>query len=175
MINAFPASLLNGAKKLLKFPKKVFTEDEVKQARDLIEKGYKHRLKIKGSAKFKEQIQKVLKLIKTAGDYDFLRTYIRQIEEIEGLSQLHEADAAIWANMPMLIDAVDAASYIVQKTWQMKDYIEGKLYYGTEEMSLIAKRIDFLEKLQKKSRSKDIKKKCNDLLKKWSDSSMMFP
>jgi hypothetical protein len=57
----------------------------------------------------------------------------------------------------------------------MKDYIEGKLYYGTEEMSLIAKRIDFLEKLQKKSRSKDIKKKCNDLLKKWSDSSMMFP
>jgi hypothetical protein len=159
----------------LKFPKKVFTENEVKQVRDLIEKGYKHRLKIKGSAKFKEQLQKVLRLIKTAGDYDFLRTYIRQIEEIEGLSQLHEADAVIWANMPMLADTADAASYIVQKTWQMKDYVEGKLYYGTEEMSLVGKRIEFLEKLKEKSRSKDVKKKCDVLLKKWSDSAMMFP
>ena len=159
----------------MKFPKKVFTENEVKQARDLIEKGYKHRLKIKGSAIFKEQIRKVLKLIKTAGDYDFLRTYIRQIEEIEGLSQLHEADAVIWANMPMLTDTADAASYIVQKTWQMKDYVEGKLYYGTEEMSLVGKRIEFLEKLKEKSRSKDVKNKCDALLKKWSDSTMMFP
>ena len=142
---------------------------------DLIEKGYKHRLKVKGSEKFKEQIQKVMKLIKTAGDYDFLRTYVRQIEEIEGLSQLHEADAAIWANMPMLADAVDAASYIMQKTWQMKDYIEGQLYYGTEEMSLVGKRIEFLEKLKEKSRSKDVKNKCDALLKKWSDSTMMFP
>jgi hypothetical protein len=159
----------------LRFPKKIFTESEVKLARALIEEGYKHRLKVKGSAKFKEQMQKVLKLIKTAGDYDFLSTYIRQIEEIEGLSQLHEADAAIWANMPMLADVVDAASYVVQKTWQMKDYVEGKLYYGTEEMSLVGKRIEFLEKLKEMSRSKDIKKKCDALLKRWSDSSMMFP
>jgi hypothetical protein len=160
---------------LEKFPEKVFTENEVKQARDLIEKGYRHHLKIKGSTKFKKQLQKVLELIKTAGDYDFLRTYIRQIEEIEGLSQLHESDAMIWANMAMLADPVDAASYIVQKGWQMKDFIEGKLYYGTGEMNLIEKRQEFLEKLKKKSKNEDIKKKCDELLKRWSDSAMMFP
>lgn len=158
-----------------KFPEKVFTENEVKQARDLIEKGYRHNLKIKGSAEFKKQLQRVLDLIKTAGDYDFLSTYIRQVEEIEGLSQLHESDAAIWANMQMLADPVDAASYIMQKTWQMKDYIEGRLYYGTGEMSLIEKRQEFLEKLKNKSKSEEIKKKCDELLKRWSDSTMMFP
>lgn len=158
-----------------KFPEKVFTEDEVKQVRDLIEKGYKHRLKIKGSAEFKKQLQKVLELVKTAGDFDFLRTYIRQIEEIEGLSQLHESDAMIWANMAMLADPVDAASYIVQKAWQMKDYIEGRLYYGTSEMGLIEKRQEFLEKLKKNTKSEDVKKKCDDLLKRWADSGMMFP
>ncbi len=114
-----------------KFPKKVFTANEVVQARELIEKGYKHQLTIKGSAKFKKQLREALELIKTASDYDFLRTYIRQIEEIEGLSQLHESDAVIWANMPMLADPVDAASYIMQKAWQMKDYIEGRVYYVT--------------------------------------------
>ena len=175
MINAFHASFLIEDKKSLQFPKKVFTENEVEQARELIEKGYKHHLKIKGSPKFKEKIQQILNLIKAAGDYNFLRTYIRQIEEIEGLSQLHEADAVIWANMPMLTDFVDAASYIIQKTWQMKGYVEGKPYYGTEEKDLIEKRIEFLEKLQKKTENKDVKKKCAALLEKWADSSMMFP
>jgi len=159
----------------LKFPKRVYTESEVKIARDLIDKGYKHRLAIKGSVKFKKQLQKAMELIKAAGYYEFLRTYIRRIEEIEGFSQLHEADAAIWANMPMLADRVDAASYIVQKAQQMKDYIEGKLYYGTGEMTAIEKRLEFLEKLKKQSRSAAVKKKCDELLKKWSESTMMFP
>jgi hypothetical protein len=57
----------------------------------------------------------------------------------------------------------------------MKDYIEGRLYYGTGEMSLIEKRQKFLEKLKKESKSEDIKKKCDELLKRWSDSAMMFP
>jgi len=159
----------------LEFPERVFTEDEVKKARELIDKGYKHHLTIKGSAKFKNQLKKALEHIKTAGYYDFLRTYIRQIEEIEGFSQLHEADAAIWANMPMLVDLVDAASYIVQKAQQMKDYIEGRLYYGTGEMAAIEKRLEFLEKLKKQSNSKGVKKRCDLLLKKWSESHMMFP
>jgi len=159
----------------MEFPERVFTEEEVKRARELIEKGYKHRLKVTGSPGFKRKVGKTLKLIKDAGYYDFLRTYIRQIEEIEGFSQLHEADAAIWANMPMLDDSVDAASYIVQKAQQMKDYIEGKLYYGTGEMTAIEKRLEFLEKLKKQSNSEDIKKKCDNLLKRWSESKMMFP
>lgn len=159
----------------MEFPERVFTEEEVKRAKELIEKGYKHRLRIVGSLGFKREIEKTLKLIKTAGYYDFLCTYIRQIQEIEGFSQLHEADAAIWANMPMLDDTVDAASYIVQKVQQMKDYLEGKLYYGTGEISAIEKRLEFLEKLKEKSKSQDVKKRCEDLLKRWFDTKMMFP
>jgi len=159
----------------VEFPERVFTEDEVKRAKELIDKGYKHGLRIVGSPRFKTEIEKVLKLIKTAGYYDFLRTYIRRIEEIEGFSQLHEADVAIWANMQMLVDAVDAASYIVQKAQQMKDYLDGKLYYGTGEMSAIEKRLEFLEKLKEKSTSQDVKKKCEGLLKRWSETKIMFP
>jgi len=159
----------------MEFPKRVFTGEEVKKAKELIEKGYKHRLRIAGSQGFKKELEKTLKLIKTAGYYDFLRTYIRQIEEIEGFSQLHEADVVIWANMQMLIDDVDAASYIVQKAQQMKDYLEGKLYYGIGEISAIEKRLEFLEKLKEKSRSQDVKKRCEELLKRWSDTKIMFP
>jgi len=159
----------------MEFPKRVFTGEEVKKAKELIEKGYKHRLRIAGSQRFKKELEKTLKLIKTAGYYDFLRTYIRQIEEIEGFSQLHEADVVIWANMQMLIDTVDAASYIVQKAQQMKDYLEGKLYYGIGEISAIEKRLEFLEKLKEKSRNQDVKKRCEELLKTWSDTKIMFP
>jgi len=159
----------------VEFPERVFTEEEVKRARELVEKGYKHQLRIVGSPRFKREMEKALKLIKTAGYYDFLRTYIRQIEEIEGFSQLHEADVAIWANMPMLADVLDAASYIVQKAQQMKDYLEGKLYYGVGEMSAIEKRLEFLEKLKEKSQSQDVKQKCEELLKRWSETKMMFP
>jgi len=159
----------------VEFPERVFTEEEVKRARELIEKGYQHQLRIVGSSAFKREMEKVLKLIRTAGYYDFLRTYIRQIEEIEGFSQLHEADVAIWANMPMLVDVVDAASYIVQKAQQMKDYLEGKLYYGIGEMSAIEKRLEFLEQLKEKSKSQDVKKRCEELLKRWSETKLMFP
>jgi len=159
----------------VEFPERVFTEEEVKKAKELIEKGYKHRLRIVGSTGFKREIKETLKLIKVAGYYDFLRTYIRQIEEIEGFSQLHEADVVIWANMQMLVDAVDAASYIVQKAQQMKDYLERKLYYGKGEISAIEKRIEFLEKLKEKTNSEDIKKRCEELLKRWADTKMMFP
>lgn len=159
----------------MEFPERVFTEDEVKQARELIEHGYRHQLKIVGSPEFKREMEKALALIKTAGYYEFLRTYMREIKEIEGLSQLHEADVVIWANMPMLIDPVDAASYIVQKAQQMKDYLEGKLYYGTGEMSAIEKRLQFLQRLKEKSQSQEVKRHCEELLKQWEDTKMMFP
>lgn len=157
------------------FPKRVYTEKEVKRAKEAIEKGFKHRLIIKGSPEFKRKLNQALQLIKLVGYYNFLRTYIRQIEEIDGFSQLHEADAAIWATTPMLEDPVDAASYIVQKAQQMKDYVEGRLYYGLGEMASIEKRIEFLEKLKKESKSSEIKKRCEELLKQWADSAFMFP
>ena len=159
----------------VEFPERVFTEDEVEQARKLVEHGYRHQLKIVGSPKFRREMEKVLELIKTAGYYEFLRTYIREIKEIEGLSQLHEADVVIWANMPMMIDLVDAASYIAQKAQQMKDYLDGKLYYGTGEISAIEKRLEFLQKLKEKSQNQEVKKHCEELLKQWEDTKMMFP
>jgi len=157
------------------FPKRIYTEEEVQKAKEAIEKGYKHQLIVRGSSAFKEKLNEALRLIKSVDYYNFLRTYIRQIEEINGFSQLHEADAAIWATMPMLEDSVDAASYIVQKAQQMKDYVEGKLYYGVGEMALIEKRIEFLEKLKKVSRNTEIRKRCEELLKRWADSTLMFP
>jgi hypothetical protein len=157
------------------FPKRIYTEEEVQKAKEAIEKGYKHQLIVRGSSAFKTKLNKALCLIKSVDYYDFLRTYIRQIEEINGFSQLHEADAAIWATMPMLEDPVDAASYIVQKAHQMKDYVEGKLYYGVGEMALIEKRIEFLEKLKKRSKNTEIRKRCEELLKRWADSTFMFP
>jgi len=160
----------------LTFPERVYTQDEVTKARELIQKGYKHALKIEGDQQFKNKMDQVLDLVKTADYYDFLRTYIRQIVEMEGFSQLHEADAAIWANMSMLsLDPVDAASYVVQKAQQMKDYLEGNLYYGTGEIAAIEKRLEFIKTLKTKSENQKIKQRCEDLLKKWADTKIEFP
>jgi len=126
------------------FPQRVYTKDEVKKAREAIESGHIHRLKITGSKEFKEKVREALKLIKTTKQYNFLRTYIREIKEIDGLTQLREAEAAIWANNHAIKDPVDAASLFIQKAYQMKDYIEGKLYYGGEaEHRTTQKRIEF--------------------------------
>jgi len=159
----------------LEFPERVYTQEEVDKARELIQKGYKHILKIEGSPQFKNKMQQVIELIKTADYYDFLRMFIRQIIEIEGFSQLHEADAAIWANMSTLTDLVDAASYLVQKAQQMKDYLEGNLYYGTGEIVAIEKRLEFIKTLKAKSSSQDIRKRCEELLKKWAETRIQFP
>ncbi len=157
------------------FPKRVYTEEEMLKAKEAIEKGFKHQLVTRGGPAFKKRLDEALNLVKLAGYYDFLRTYIKQIEEIDGFSQLHEADMAIWATMPMLEDPVDAASYIVQKAQQMKDYVEGKPYYGTGEMASIEKRIEFLEKLSQKSKDDEVRKRCEELLRRWADSTFMFP
>ncbi|MCK4424865.1 hypothetical protein KAU93_04195 [Candidatus Bathyarchaeota archaeon] len=155
----------------MEFPKRVYTIEEVRKARELISKGYKHRLTVKGSPNFKRKVKQTRKLLKTAGYYDFLRTNIRNIIEIDGLTQLREADAAIWANKYAVENPVDAASVFVQKTYQMKEYLEGKPYYGGEaERRSVEKRIEFLEILKKKSRSREVKEECERLLRSWSES-----
>jgi hypothetical protein len=155
----------------LKFPKRVYTVEEIEKARELIGKGYKHRLTVRGSQSFKRKVEEARKLLKIAGYYDFLRTNIRNIIEIDGLTQLREGDAAIWANKYTVENPVDAASFFVQKAYQMKEYLEGKLYYGGEaEGRSVDKRIEFLEKLKKKSRNKDVRRESERLLKSWSES-----
>ena len=155
----------------MKFPKRVYTRDEVEKARKAIEAGHIHRLKITGSKEFKQKVREALKHIKTTKQYKFLRTYIREIKEIDGLTQLREAEAAIWANKYAVKDPIDAASLFIQKAHQMKNYIEGKPYYGGEaEHSATQKRIEFLEKLKNKTRKKEIKKRCEEILKAWEES-----
>jgi hypothetical protein len=159
----------------LKFPERVYTTEEVKTAKELIDKGYKHRLTVKGSPSFKQKVTKTLELVKTAGYYEFLRTYIRRIIEIDGLTQLRETEATIWANKFAVENPVDAASLFIQKTNQMKEYVEGELYYGgSAEKRLVEKRIEFLEVLKNKSGEKEVREECERLLKMWEDSSLAY-
>jgi hypothetical protein len=157
-----------------KFPERIYTYDEVRSARVLISKGYQHRLRIKGSRTFREKTQKALKLVKTAGYYDFLRTYIRMIREIEGLSQLREAEAALWVNIYAVEDAVDAACFFVQKAWQMKNYIEGKTYYGhLGETVAVDASLRFLETLMRRSKDPKIRERCQRKMKIWDESKFL--
>ena len=159
----------------MKFPERVYTAKEVKTARELISKGYKHNLTVEGSSDFKEKIRQVLELVKTAEYYEFLRTYIRQIIEIDGLTQLRETEATIWANKFAVENTVDAASLFVQKANHMKQYLEGELYYGgIAEKRSVEKRIEFLEILKKRSRDESVKQECTRLLKMWEDSSIAY-
>lgn len=148
--------------------------DEVEKARALTRQGWKHRLKVKGSEEFRQKVKEALELIKTAGYYDFLRTYIRDIVEIEGFSQLREAEVAIWTNREILSDPIDAASFFIQKAQQMKDFLEDKPYYGGQgEISAVNKRLEFLGTLKTKSRQQSIKKRCEEILKNWADSTFL--
>ena len=153
------------------FPKRIFTTEEVVLANELVKKGYMHRLRVKGSRPFKLKVKDALKLIKTAGFYDFLRTYIRGIVEIDGFTQLREADAKIWTNNYAVENPVDAASLFIQKANHMMEYIRGKMYFGgAAEARSVQKRISFLKSLRDKSRNKEVKEECERLLKIWAES-----
>jgi len=149
-----------------KFPRRVYTQEEVRRAKELIEQGHRHELSVSGSREFAEKTQEALKLIREAGYYDFLRTYIREIREIDGLSQLRECDSSIWANIYAVQNAVDAACFFVQKAWQMKNYIEGKMYYGHQGETLIANKVmKFLRDLENETDSEKIKEECRKRIK----------
>jgi len=147
----------------------------VKKAKELIDKGYRHEIKIKGSLNFRQKAEKALELVKTAGYYDFLATYIREIEEIDGLTQLRNADATIWTNKYAVQSPVDAASLFVQKANHMKEYLELTDYYGGEaEKRSNSKRIEFLEILKTRSQEKEVKIECERLLGLWRESSLVY-
>ena len=157
----------------MEFPEKVYTETEHKTAKKLIDKGYKHDLTVEGDADFKQKVNRILELIKTAGCYDFFRTYIREIKEIDGLTQLRETEVALWANKFAVQNTVDAASLFIQKAHHMKQYIDGELYYGgTSEKQTVEKRIEFLKTLKEKTDDKTVKEECERLLQMWAESSL---
>jgi len=159
----------------LTFPERIYTTKEVKAAKELVDKGYKHLLTVEGSPTFQQKVAETLELIKTAEYYEFLRTYIRKIMEIDGLTQLRETEASIWANKFAVENPVDAASLLIQKAGQMKEYLEGKLYYGgSAEKRSIEKRIEFLQILQNKTADNAVKEECARLLKMWEESSLAY-
>jgi hypothetical protein len=134
----------------------------------------KHRLRVMGSSQFKDKVKEALKLIKTAKYYDFLRTNIKRIVEIDGLSQLREEEAFIWANKYTVADPIEAAGYFIQKTEQMKTYLEGKPYFGgVAEAKTTEKRIEFLQELKNKSRRKNVRERCEEALKRWDESKFL--
>jgi hypothetical protein len=157
------------------FPERVYTQTEVEKAKELIRKGCKHRLAIRGSSIFRNKVREALELVKVAGYYDFLRTYIRRIEEIDGLTQLRQADAVIWANKYAVENSANAASFFVQKADSMERYLEGELYYGGRaEKRSYQKRIEFLQALRTRSKDKKVIDECDRLLRMWNDSSLVY-
>ena len=139
----------------MSFPERVYTTEEVKTAKTLVDQGYKHNLTVEGTPEFRKKVKEALELIKTAGYYDFLQTYIRKIMEIDGITQLRETEVAIWANKFAVENPVDAASLFIQKAYHMKEYLEGELYYGgNAEKRSVAKRIEFLQTLRDKTSDK---------------------
>ena len=157
------------------FPSRIYTEEEVKKARQLIEEGHKHVFKVEGSAAFKQKVATAIELVKIAGCYDFLRTYVRLIKEIDGLTQLRQAEAAIWANKYTVENQVDAASVFIQKAHQMQEYLEGKLYYGgAAEKRSYEKRIEFLKTLKTKTQDEKVKEECRRILNMWKEGSLIY-
>jgi hypothetical protein len=160
---------------LTDFPERVYTDEELKTAKTIVDQGYKHNLAVEGSDVFKEKVNKAIELIKTAGYMDFFRSYIRKIMEIDGLTQLRETEVAIWANNFAVENPVDAASLFIQKAYHMKEYIEGELYYGgNAEKRSVAKRVEFLQTLKEKTSDSTVKEECERLLQMWKDSSLAF-
>jgi hypothetical protein len=159
----------------MSFPDRVYTSEEVKSAKTLVDQGFKHNLTVEGSLEFTQKVNQALELIKTTGYFDFLRTYIRKIIEIDGITQLRETEVAIWASKFAVENPVDAASLFIQKAHHMKEYMEGQLYYGgNAEKRSVAKRIEFLQTLKDKSSEKDVKEECERLLEMWKESSLAF-
>jgi hypothetical protein len=159
----------------MRFPEKVYTAKEVKAAKALVDQGYRHNLIVEGTAEFTAKVNKALDLIKSAGYFDFLQTYIRKIMEIDGITQLRETEVAIWANKFAVENPVDFASLIVQKAYGMKEYLEGQLYYGgNAEKRSVAKRMEFLTVLKEKTSDRDVRQECGRLLDLWKESSLAF-
>lgn len=157
------------------FPERVYTEQEHKQAKRLTDSGYKHVISVEGEPAFAAKVNEALELLKVTDLYDFLRTYVRQIREIDGLTQLRETEVAVWANKFAVENPVDFASLLIQKAYHMKEYLEGELYYGgASEKRTVQKRIEFLELLKTKTSDEKVKEECERLLEMWRESALAF-
>lgn len=135
----------------------------------------KSELMIEGSEDFRKKVQKALDLIRIAGYYDFLRTYIHCIKEIGGFTQLRISEATIWANRYAVEDPVDAAGRFIQEAYYMMMHIEDKEENeGIMELKSFEKRIEFLKKLIEISQDEEVKERCRNLIKMWDESLLIY-
>jgi hypothetical protein len=152
----------------MNFPERIYTLDELKKARVAIASGYKHDLKVVGDTQFNDKISLVIELVELAGYKELLRTYIRELRQIEGVSQLRETDATIWLNPMTLEDPIEGTRFIMQKVFQMKSYIEGAAWYIMGELPAVRKSIDFLNELRSRLDDEELKAKCSQVIDEWT-------
>ena len=157
---------------LVDFPETLFSIEDVNRAKKLIERGYRHKIKVIGCPEFKKGVEASLKLIEEAGYADFMRSYIRTISESRGFSQLREFEASLWANKYTVEDPVEAASFFIQKAQQMKMFLEGVAHFtGEGEAIAIKKRIEFLKDLKERTTDPKVKEDCERKLNLWKEST----
>ncbi|MEM1544312.1 MAG: hypothetical protein QW804_05025 [Candidatus Bathyarchaeia archaeon] len=133
------------------------------------------RLRVEGSPDFRARVHEALKLVRVAGYYDFLRTHIKCIREIDGLTQLRVSEATIWANKYAVENPVDAASRFVQEAHYVQMHLEGRqLHEGMLEYLSFEKRIEFLKRLMERSRSQEVKRECERLIRMWDESLLIY-
>jgi hypothetical protein len=152
------------------FPSRVYTVEEFKAAREAVARGHRHRLRVIGSKGFKEKVKAILNLIELAGYMDLLKTYIREVKEVQGLSQLRETEVSVWLSGILASDPVEGARFLVQKTLQMKAYLEGQCWYILGELPAVRGSIEFLRKLSGRLSAKDrLKERCEEAVRMWTE------
>jgi len=147
------------------FPEKLITEEDIRKALELIKAGYRHEITVEGSADFVEAVREALGLVDLAGYGDLVRAYIRAVVQVEGFSQLRPEEAMVWLSTEAVKNPVLAASFLVQKAVQMKNYLEGRPFYGHAcEMETAKVRYKFIRTLKERCQDERVKKLCEDVL-----------
>lgn len=132
-------------------------------------------MRVEGSPDFRARVREALKFVRVAGYYDFLRTYIKCIREVDGLTQLRVSEATIWANKYAVENPVDAASRFIHEAYYMQMYLEGRqMHEGMLEYQSFEKRIEFLRRLMERSRSQEVRRECERLIRMWEESLLIY-
>jgi hypothetical protein len=150
------------------FPERVYTLDEYRKARAAIKNGHRHRLRLVGDVHFRDLVFRILDLIKLAGYDGFLRTYIKQICQIEGISQLRETESSVWMSNVVAQDSLEGARFVTQKTFQMKAYIEGRAWYFSGESAAIKESLEFLRVLKERLKDPELRTRCEKMIEAWT-------
>jgi len=147
------------------FPERLLTEEEIRRALELIRAGYRHEIAISGSEEFVRAVREALGLVDLAGYGDLVRAYIRAIVQVEGFSQLRHEEATLWLSTEAVRNPVLTASFIVQKAVQMRNYLEGRPFYGHRcEFETARVRYEFVRKLREKCQDQRVRELCDEVL-----------